>query len=900
MVGVVPVTAPQVVPATAPVEVSATAPRTVRALVLTALVVAISVAGAVAPQPVEAVVGVQIHDLEVSGGATFAADGAVVSRAMDTPGFAMVALSLDDEVAVEVRTALDDGPWSPWTAMPHMHDEGPDPTSPEGLGAATTDGTHPFFTGAADRLQVRAVDGALDGVTAHLIDPFGLDRSVARRAWDRMVASWRGGTGSVATAMADLPNIVTRAEWGADESIVGSAPAYARQVDRVFIHHTVGSNGYSQAEAAGVVRGVQAYHVNGRGWNDIGYNLLVDRFGTIYEGRAGGVDQAVIGAQAGGFNTFSSGVALMGTYTDATPAPEMVAAVESIVAWKADVHHFDPLGTSEATSAGSTRFPAGQVVTLPNVAGHRDVSTTTCPGNGPYGLLDTIRQGVAERVGNQIVDHGSDVLSTRVIRGNPDADRVTLSARLKPPGDWRIEVYNPALEVVHTAEGSGETASTVVSLDGDAWELGDYEWSVAADGRRAAFEHFTLEPPVIEATAVSADPATADADGRLDPPLAVSATLWPDAAWSLEIRDPDGAVVHTQTGQGTRLEGGWFSGVGEPGAYELTITAEDAVPVQRSLEVRYDLLDRLADTDDPVAAATLIAGAAFPSGSATRAVVARHDVFADALAGGPLAGPDGPLLLTPSDALDGRVAAELERVLAPDATIYVLGGAQAIAEHVADQLGQYGTVVRLSGASRFATAVAVAEVVVDRSGTTQAMVARAGPDDAAPWADALSGGAYGAAAGVPVLLVDTDRLPGETAAAVDALGLTRTTILGGTAAISDDVAAGLPGSTRLAGADRTGTAVEVAAQLWSSQAAPDAVLLANGYATNAWAWALAAAPMSARRGAPLLLTTPTVLAGPTTELLRELGASGGAVLGPSSLVDPEVSYAASDAIRRGR
>ena len=116
-----------------------------------------------------------------------------------------------------------------------------------------------------------------------------------------------------------MPAIVSRAAWGANESIRRAPPSYAPSVRFAIVHHTAGTNTYSRDEAAAIVRGIQLYHVRGNGWNDIGYNFLVDRFGTIYEGRYGGVDRNVVGAHALGFNTGSTGIALLGTYGDAKP-----------------------------------------------------------------------------------------------------------------------------------------------------------------------------------------------------------------------------------------------------------------------------------------------------------------------------------------------------------------------------------------------------------------------------------------------------------------------------------------------------------------------------------------------------------------------------------------------------
>ena len=123
-----------------------------------------------------------------------------------------------------------------------------------------------------------------------------------------------------AIASAGAPAIVPRSVWGADESIRRNAPQYGSPVRLAIVHHTAGPNDYSPSQAAAIMRGIQLYHVKSNGWNDIGYNFLVDRFGTVYEGRYGGIDRDVVGAHARGFNTGSVGVAVIGTFETAKPA----------------------------------------------------------------------------------------------------------------------------------------------------------------------------------------------------------------------------------------------------------------------------------------------------------------------------------------------------------------------------------------------------------------------------------------------------------------------------------------------------------------------------------------------------------------------------------------------------
>ena len=114
--------------------------------------------------------------------------------------------------------------------------------------------------------------------------------------------------------IAGAPSIIPRSAWGADEEIRRAPPQYFDAVHFAVVHHTAGSNAYSPAQSAAIVRGIEVYHVDANGWNDIGYNFLVDKYGQVFEGRYGGVDRPVIGAHALGFNAGSVGVAVLGDY----------------------------------------------------------------------------------------------------------------------------------------------------------------------------------------------------------------------------------------------------------------------------------------------------------------------------------------------------------------------------------------------------------------------------------------------------------------------------------------------------------------------------------------------------------------------------------------------------------
>ena len=129
------------------------------------------------------------------------------------------------------------------------------------------------------------------------------------------------------------------------------------------VHHTVSLNDYSPAESPGIVLAVCRYHRNSNGWNDIGYNALVDKYGTLFEGRAGGLDQAVIGAQAQGFNSVTAGISNIGDHTSLPQTPEALAALASYIRWKLTVHGQPLAGRVTVTSAGgsASRYGAGAV-----------------------------------------------------------------------------------------------------------------------------------------------------------------------------------------------------------------------------------------------------------------------------------------------------------------------------------------------------------------------------------------------------------------------------------------------------------------------------------------------------------------------------------------------------------
>jgi len=268
------------------------------------------------------------------------------------------------------------------------------------------DGT-PIYAGGADEAQVRApfrsrgrlhfvnVSGTAGGFASDLLNS-------ARRTINTAFISV--ASTPVAQALAPKPQIVSRAGWGADLPTGGCpprGPAEYGTVQAAVIHHTVNANDYAPEEAASIVLGICRFHVYGNGWNDIGYNALVDRYGTLYEGRAGGLKRPVVGAQAQGFNTQTTSIASIGDHSSEAPTQEVQRSIIRYLAWKMAVNRAYPVtGSVPLTSAGGSesRYRAGTVITVPRIIGHTTLGLTACPGGAMIPLVPQIQAAVQKRI----------------------------------------------------------------------------------------------------------------------------------------------------------------------------------------------------------------------------------------------------------------------------------------------------------------------------------------------------------------------------------------------------------------------------------------------------------------------------------------------------------------------
>ena len=357
---------------------------------------------------------------------------------------------LPDGVRIYLRVR-ENGTWSPWY-LNEAADAGRDDRA--------TSGTGEFVTGGADAIQASVVGSSLPaGLKLALVpsrpqgeEVLGADDLKTTEAAPTPViedasAMENQGTqvdpaamtlssspapvaqpaaasvASPATAPATVPVVVpaattanglpvavtTRAEWGANASYMSWDPEYAR-AGHVVVHHTAGTNSYSAGQSASIVRGIYYYHAVTLDWGDIGYNFLVDKFGTVFEGRSGSVaapaGKMSIGAHARGVNTGTMGISMMGDYSAVSPSDAQLSSVGKMAGW-----FLKRAGISDVTGwAGlhvwtTERYQAGSTISMPRILGHRDVGYTTCPGNVGYSKLDTIRaiakaQGAAPQGGS--------------------------------------------------------------------------------------------------------------------------------------------------------------------------------------------------------------------------------------------------------------------------------------------------------------------------------------------------------------------------------------------------------------------------------------------------------------------------------------------------------------------
>jgi hypothetical protein len=394
--------------------------------------------------------------------------------AQDTAPFRLVGLSWAHDPAITALTAQvrvrSNGAWTAWQDL-DKGDSGPDAGTPDAR-RASRDATEPLWVDHADGVEARVVSvtgPAPRDVRVDLIDPgtSAADAEVGQAAAPLNVAS----------AAAAQPTIITRAQWGADPRLrlgaCPSGPEYTGAPKVAFVHHTVTGNSYGPGDSAAIVRSIYAYHVQGEGWCDVGYNFLVDQYGQIFEGRYGGINKPVLGAHTGGFNTDSFGVSMIGTYDTVTPSAALQASLAKLIAWRLSLSYANPQGRTTLTAAtfSGSRYPTGTKVAFNVISGHRDADLTACPGNAGYAILPGLRQAVAKLMVAGLVTPSATVTPrTKAANGS-----VRVTAGMLAAGDWQLLVQDGAGNTLKTLAGNGASVDAT-------WDMTDETGSPVAPG----------------------------------------------------------------------------------------------------------------------------------------------------------------------------------------------------------------------------------------------------------------------------------------------------------------------------------------------------------------------------------------------------------------------------------
>jgi uncharacterized protein with LGFP repeats len=291
----------------------------------------------------------------VEGAGKRSAEGAVTHRSGPiAAGARFDAVGLAGELrSYELRTRHEAGEWTSWLEV--------------------ASGDPLFVVDGAEELQIRARGWRPRG-RLHFVEIAG-----------------EADAAPVAKAETPKPSFMRRSEWGASQCRPRDEPTLGT-VKAVAVHHTVSVNDYTRAQVPGMVLAICRYHRNSNEWDDIGYNALVDRFGRLIEGRAGGLRKAVVGAHTEGYNAQTAGIAALGNHTDPALAGDAERSMSRYIAWKLDVagHRADEKATLVSRGGRTNLYPRGTRTRLSRVFGHGKLSATSCPGR-IKGELDDIR-----------------------------------------------------------------------------------------------------------------------------------------------------------------------------------------------------------------------------------------------------------------------------------------------------------------------------------------------------------------------------------------------------------------------------------------------------------------------------------------------------------------------------
>jgi len=394
--------------------------------------------------------------------------------------------------------------WSHWQELSYSFEHGPDSKSEEAR--AARNGTDPLITARSDGIQLQALTAVAKlpkNLKVSLIDSATSPTDVSTFRSARSSVGTKQNLGAVITkagAIIDRPNIVTRAQWGADESWRDPSPRISNKIIAGFIHHTATTNSYSPENGPAQMRSLYAYFTKSLKYADMGYNFLVDRYGVVYEGRAGcgrsagsscdGPSRAVIGAHTAGMNDNTFAISAIGNFQtgsiDEATAKLLTKSISELMTWKIAPYNLDPSAMARIPStdtSGLSKYRNGTVATVPVISGHRDVGRTVCPGKYLYAFVPQIRSEITAL----LVGHIQNVSVLPIEQLADDTSPVSITAEVPVTSSWNVAVVEAESgSVVYAQSGTQQSSNNFVhnwehtDTTGQLLPAGNYAVSLSA------------------------------------------------------------------------------------------------------------------------------------------------------------------------------------------------------------------------------------------------------------------------------------------------------------------------------------------------------------------------------------------------------------------------------------
>jgi hypothetical protein len=389
-----------------------------------------------------------------------------IFKVEDISTFTLVGLTWQGQISSETKFKVrvkESGNWSTWFDFAKADYHEPDISD----GADARFGTDPLLTGLADGVELK-ISGKLEGLPKDLrmalinSEVTSQDKAIAiesksqfsKNGTKSMFGSSALPPGSVTTPSGTVvakPKIVTRAEWGANEAWRDRVPKMGKTIKAGIVHHTASTNNYTAEQSPAQMRILYSYFTKTLKYADMGYNFLVDKYGTIYEGRNGcvykttkacdGTALPAQGAHTAGFNVDTFSISAIGNYDVLAPAnpAAMVDSISALMAWKLAPYGLDPNANTKIVStdtSGSSKYRKGQEATLKVVSAHRDVGKTACPGRYFYPYMDEIRDRTAAILQPVI---GNVQVAPNIVAPE-QTDQIAITATVPTIATWSITV----------------------------------------------------------------------------------------------------------------------------------------------------------------------------------------------------------------------------------------------------------------------------------------------------------------------------------------------------------------------------------------------------------------------------------------------------------------------------